>query len=306
MMRKMMTGMMFAAAVAVLGASGVFADGVDVQGVRFEIPDEIMELVTVKTDGLEKDELVSVYETASVEAAEAMGSGNQGAGWIFSISTVPEARLKELRCGAMDGTEVFAEDDDTFWLYNHPTDVRLVRESNEEMDEGMDQWSKINEWAGQEVRQEILANNPELEEEIYTNTNLDIHLAQAAYEPGTKYELRSVEYGPDALDPATLDEDDYIEELAEDFTYEMLPDAEAPDGEYYVLAFDQDGEETRYDFFKDPEGTCLIRETMMIGDEEHETFYQANPKDMDDADETTTGIMAKWCNAIANGEEDDD
>ena len=56
-MKKRMTGMMLAAAVTVLGASAVFADGVDVKGVRFEIPDEISELVTVRTDGLEEGEL---------------------------------------------------------------------------------------------------------------------------------------------------------------------------------------------------------------------------------------------------------
>jgi hypothetical protein len=114
------------------------------------------------------------------------------------------------------------------------------------MEEAMDSWSMINEWAWQEVRQEILANNPELELEFYTNTDLDMHLAQAAYKPGTKYELRCLDYGPEALDPTTVDSDDYIEDLAEDYTYEILPDAEAPDGEYYVMAFDDDGDEVSY------------------------------------------------------------
>ena len=113
-MRKMMTGMMLAAAVAALGASGVFADGVekvDVQGIRFEIPEEISDLVTVETEGLDENELVSVYETASIEAAEAMGKDYDGAGWIFSIVTVPKDRLKEMRCEDMFGLNIFAEDD---------------------------------------------------------------------------------------------------------------------------------------------------------------------------------------------------
>ena len=299
-MKKMMTGLMLAAAVTAFGASGVFAEEVEVQGVKFEIPSEISDLVTVKTEGLADDELVSVYETASIEAAQAKGQENAGAGWIFSISTASEDRVKELRCGGMDGMEVFAEDDDIYYLYDHPTDVRLVRESNEEMSEASESWTKINEWAGQEVRQEILANNPELDVEFYTNTNLDMYLAQAAYKPGTKYELRSLDYGPDALDPSTLDEDDYIEDLAEDFTYEILADTEAPDGDYYVLAFDNNGEEVRFDFFKAPEGQNLIREVRMIGDEEYVTFYQANAKDADE-DDTTTGIIEAWCAAIANG-----
>jgi hypothetical protein len=307
MLKKIMTGTALAAAISVFGAAAVFAEGtdkVDSQGIRFEIPEGIRNLVTVKED--EPDAIVSVYETASMDLALTMGKDNEGAGWIFSISAVPEDKMKELRCGGMDGMEVFAEDEDIYYVFNHPTDVRLLRDSDEEMQEAMDQFSKINEWAGQEVRQEILANNPELDEEIYTNTYLDMLLAQAAYGPGIKFELRAVDYGPDPLDPASIDEDDFIEDLAEDFTYEELFDAEAPAGEYYVLAFDVDGEEVRYDFFKDPEGQNLIREVRMVGDEEYETLYQANPKEANDADETTTGIVAEWCAAIANGGEVDD
>ena len=149
-MKKMMTGMMLAAAVTVLGASGVSADGVDkvdVQGIRFEIPEEIRDLVTVKTEGLEEGELVSVYETASIDATKAMGDDYEGAGWIFSIIRVPEDKMKELRCGELFGMMVFAEDDDIYYVYDHPTDVRLIRESDEEMQEAIEPWSEINEWA---------------------------------------------------------------------------------------------------------------------------------------------------------------
>ena len=309
-MKKMMIGMMFAAAAAVLGASGTFADGVDkvdIQGIHFSIPEEIRDLVTVKTEGLEADALVSVYETASLDAAKARGEeDNSGAGWIFSITTVPEGKMKELRCGGMDGMEVFAENDDLYYVYDHPTDVRMVRESNEEMDKGIEQWSKINEWAGQEVRQEILANNPELEAQFYTNTNIDMCLAQALYKPGTKYELRSVDFGPDPLDPATLGENDYLESLTEDFTYQILSDAKEPAGEYYVLAMNIDDEEVRFDFFKDPENPNLVREVRKVGEEENTTFYQANAKEADDANKTVTGIMKAWCEAVATGREVDD
>lgn len=308
-MKKTVAGVLFAT-VTVLGSSLAFASGVDkvdIQGVSFGIPEEIRDLVTVDAQGLPQDVLVSVSETASVEAAVELGEDREGAGWIFSISTVPEDELKELRCGGMDGTEVFAEDDDIYYLFNHPTDVRLVRANNEEMEEAQEQWTMINEWAGQEVRQEILANNPELDSEFYTNTDLDMHLARAAYQPGTKYELRSLEYGPDALDPSTLDEDDYIEDLAEDFTYEVLPDAEVPDGEYYVLAFEEEGGEVRFDFFESPDGKNLVREVITLeNEEEYEIIYQANVKDAEDADKTTTDIVAAWCAAIANGGEVDD
>ena len=308
MKKKTMTCTILAATVTMLGAAGVFAQGTDrveAQGIAFELPEEIRDLVTVRTDGLEADELVSVYETASLDAAAARGDEDTGAGWIFSISAIPEDRMRELRCGGMDGMEVFAEDEDVVYVFNHPTDVRMVRASNDEMNKGMDQWTMINEWASQEVRQEILANNPELDEEFYTNTDLDMHLAQAAYRPGTKFELRAVDYGPDPLDPAALGENDYIEDLAEDYTYEMRDDVEEPAGEYYVLAFDDDGEEVRFDFFKTSEDGNLVREVRQIGDEEYETYYQANAKDVDE-DQSVTDVMAAWCHEIATGTEMDD
>ena len=308
MKKKTMTCTILAATVTMLGAAGVFAqstDRVEAQGIAFELPEEIRDLVTVRTDGLEADELVSVYETASLDAAAERGEEDTGAGWIFSISAIPEDRLRELRCGGMDGMEVFAEDEDVVYVFNHPTDVRMVRASNDEMNKGMDQWTMINEWASQEVRQEILANNPELDEEFYTNTDLDMHLAQAAYRPGTKFELRAVDYGPDPLDPAALGENDYIEDLAEDYTYEMRDDVEEPAGEYYVLAFDDDGEEVRFDFFKTSEDGNLVREVRQIGDEEYETYYQANAKDVDE-DQSVTDVMAAWCQEIATGTEMDD
>ena len=308
MKKKTMTCTILAATVTMLGAAGVFAqstDRVEAQGIAFELPEEIRDLVTVRTDGLEADELVSVYETASLDAAAERGEEDTGAGWIFSISAIPEDRLRELRCGGMDGMEVFAEDEEVVYVFNHPTDVRMVRASNDEMNKGMDQWTMINEWASQEVRQEILANNPELDEEFYTNTDLDMHLAQAAYRPGTKFELRAVDYGPDPLDPAALGENDYIEDLAEDYTYEMRDDVEEPAGEYYVLAFDDDGEEVRFDFFKTSEDGNLVREVRQIGDEEYETYYQANAKDVDE-DQSVTDVMAAWCHEIATGTEMDD
>ena len=303
MKKKTMTCTILAATITMLGAAGIFAqstDRVEAQGIAFELPEEIRDLVTVRTDGLEADELVSVYETASLDAAAERGEEDTGAGWIFSISAIPEDRLRELRCGGMDGMEVFAEDEDVVYVFNHPTDVRMVRASNDEMNKGMDQWTMINEWASQEVRQEILANNPELDEEFYTNTDLDMHLAQAAYRPGTKFELRAVDYGPDPLDPAALGENDYIEDLAEDYTYEMRDDVEEPAGEYYVLAFDDDGEEVRFDFFKTSEDGNLVREVRQIGDEEYETYYQANAKDVDE-DQSVTDVMAAWCHEIATG-----
>lgn len=308
MIKKWMAGVVLAAAAAafVPGAASAWETGeVDVQGIKFEIPEDIRDLVTVQEDGLKEDEIVAVYETASVEAAEAMGKEFAGAGWLFTICKVPEEKMKELRCGGMDGMIVFAEDEDIYYVYNHPTDVRYLRADNEEMEKDQDVWTSVNEWASGEVCPRILENNPKLDAEWYTNTDLDMHLAQAAYRPGTKYELRSLEYGADALDPSSLKEDDFIEDLAEDYTYEIQDDVKAPDGEYCVLAFDEDGEEVRFDFFTAQGSRDLIREVRTIGGEEQETFYRAIVKDADE-DDTTTDIVEEWCAAIAGGADEDD
>ena len=308
MIRKIMTGTMMAAAITALGATFAFAENVekvDTQGIQFVIPEEFQDKLTIKEDGLQDGEIVAVYETASIKAAEEMGQEDDGIGFLFSISKVPEAEVEAMRCGDMSGIAVFAEDEDFFYLFNTATDVRLVRDTNEEMEAALDDWENLNNWAYQEVREEILANNPELDPEFYSNTLLDMLLAQAEYNPEAKFELRSVDFGPDALDPSTLDDDDFIEDLANDFTYEFLDDAEAPDGEYYVLAFDLDGDEVRYDFFKADDAKNMVREVRTFNGEEYETIYQANPKETEDMNKTTTDIMAAWCKAIATGEVDD-
>lgn len=296
-MKKMITGMILAAAVMAAGASAAIADApdrFDSQGISFEIPEDIRDLVTVVED--EPDTIVSVYETASVEAAKALGEDYSGAGWLFSIGTVSEAEMEQLRCGAMDGMEPFAEDDDTYYIYCHPTDVSYVRETTEEMKADQDQWTKLNEWAAEDVRKEILKNNHELDAVTYSNTELDMYLAKIAFRPDTKYEIRTLEY-PD-LDASALRIDDYIEDLTGDVYYKVADDAEAPDGEYIVLAFDEDG--IRFDFFP---GENLIREVKTLDDgEEYETLYEAY---FEDADENAYEIMKEWCDAIANGETDD-
>lgn len=300
MRKKMISGMILAAAILAVGASSVYAgqdEVVDIQGIKFEIPEDIRSLVTISED--DPDMVVSVYETASVEAAKAQGDDYPGAGWLFGINIIPEDEMQKLRCQAMEGMVPFAEDDDMYYIYCHPTDVRYVRETPEQMKEDQDQWTKLNEWANEVVRKEIFINNPELDTVTYSNTDLDIYLARIAFQPGTEYDIRTLSY-PN-LDASTLENDDYINDLTEDVYYEEVLDTEAPEGEYIVLAFD--GEGVRFDFFQDPDAANLIREVRTTDDgEEYVSLYEAH---FEDADKTAYGIMQEWCDAIANGEEDD-
>ena len=295
-MKKMIAGAVMAAAMAAVSAVCVSAAGVDkvdIQGIIFEIPEEIRDLVTVETQGLDQDTLVCVSETASRDAALASGEEVEGAGWLFSIARISEEKMNELRCGSLDGMTVFAEDDDFYFVFQHPTDVRFVREQYEDIDEDMAQWSRLNEWANDVVIGEIMKNNPELDSAAFSNTELDMFLARAAFRNDTKFVLRTLEFGGNALDPSKLNDDEYIEDLTDDVTYEELFDAEAPDGEYIVMDFEEEG--IRFDFFFADK--TLIREVYTIDGEEFEKIFRAH---FEENDETTTDIMQEWCRAIAN------
>ena len=295
MKKKMIAGAMVAAAVA-LGSMTAFAAGiekVDIDGITFEIPEEIRDLVTVQTQLGSEDEIVMVSETASRDAALAMEDEDvEYAGWLFTITKMREEDVEKLRCGGMEGMNVFAEDDDIYYVFNHPTDVRFVREQYEDIDADMEQWNLVNEWAGT-VCDEILGNNPELDAVSFSNTDLDMHLAKIAFGEDVKVVFKSLEFGE--LDPSTLKEDDYIDDLTDDVTFEYAQDQEAiPDGEYIVMEFPE--ENVRFDFFKSEENT--VREVITLDDGEEITqLFKASFEE--DADKTATGIMQAWCEAIA-------
>ena len=99
--RAFMTMAAAAAVTAALtfGAAAAENEKIQAGGLVFEIPAEYKDLVTVQTEGLQPDELIRVSETASIEAAKANGEDREGAGWLFSISRIPENELKRLRCG---------------------------------------------------------------------------------------------------------------------------------------------------------------------------------------------------------------
>ncbi len=303
-MKKMMTAAALMAAMTVIGATAAMAetvDKVDVQGIKFEIPEEVRDLVTVQTEGLEDGTYVSVAETASIEAAEEMGEDVHGPGMLFTISAVSEDEMKKIRCEMSEGREIFAEDDGVYYVFNHPTDVRLVRASNEEMDAAMDDWRMLNEWANGTVRDEILANNPELEPKNYSHTALDGYLCMAAYQPDTKFEVKSLEFGGET--PEVKFADEYLEDLTEGVTYENIEEEDAGivEGETIVLNFPELA--TRFDFIKDNEN--VIREVHVLndGEEEYCSYIKAT---FEDDDKTATGIMQEWVDAILNDSETED
>ena len=134
MFKKMIAASLAAVMAVSMFSTGVMAEPsgekVSAGEIQFEIPAKYQGMLTVKTEGLEPNTLVEVSETKSIEAAQKKEQNTDGAGMLFSISRISENELRKLRCDNMDGMEVFAEDDDMYYLFNHPTDVRIYREDN--------------------------------------------------------------------------------------------------------------------------------------------------------------------------------
>ncbi len=305
-MRKLITVAAITAAMAVIGATSAFAadvDKVEVQGVRFEIPEDIRDLVTVQTEGLGDKELVKVSETGSIEAAKANGGDADSAGWLFTIGTLSEEEMEDARCkGACDGMAFFGVDDDCYYVYYHPTDVRFERETPEKMKEDHEIWSKVNEWANGTVRDEIVKNNEDMDPFHCSCTNLDINICKIAYGRDVNFEIHSVAY-PDLDASKYPDNKDYALDLVEEVVYKFTDEPKDTSGEYYVLSFPD--QKVRYDFFLNPELENVVREVFLTdaGDEDSVYYYEATfdyPEYY-----TATSVMEEWIEEIANPDADD-
>ncbi|MBQ9279442.1 MAG: hypothetical protein IJ215_00085, partial [Clostridia bacterium] len=85
-------------------------------GYIINIPEEYQNLLTIQTSDFHDEEgvttIISVSETASIEAVKSMEEDFEGAGWIFSISKISENVLNEILKYDMSGMNVFAKDED--------------------------------------------------------------------------------------------------------------------------------------------------------------------------------------------------
>ena len=262
-------------------------------GVRLRIPLEYDELLVIETpQNNPAGILFSVAEKASVEAAKAQGYDN--AGWLFSIGTITEDALHEALCYDMSGAEVFAKNTDgqypadmRYYMYYHPTDVGFVRESYDDIDDDMAQWTTLNEWAAT-VPDIFLADNPGLTPEKHGNTSLDMYLARIAYMDSVNYTLSAPEYG--SMGGSGFDASRYAERLTNGVTFEPANNAETPDGEYIVLSFPED--DVRFDFFLMEGRENYVRQ-VWSGD--NEQLYKAVY-----AKGTTkaSAVMSEWYNAL--------
>ena len=256
-------------------------------GREVSIPTEYADELIVKTG--EAGMLITVLEKASVEAALDEGGDDDGAGWLFSIGTVSAEELHAMLCQDMSGMEVFAKDvEGRYYLYYHPTDVRMVRKDGGYNDESMARWAELNEWAAS-VRTTFVNDNDGLIAVTFDNSDPAIALSRAAWEDGVNYEIRALEFGQHgSLLPAGTDAAPYAERLIRNAEYEYADPAETPDGEYIVLAFPEDG--VRYDFFS---GGDYVRRTNDDGTVEE--LYRVTLPD----GEAPWAVMQEWAKALA-------
>ena len=255
------------------------------------VPTAYNDLLNVKAaEDNEDGILFEVYEQASLDAAKAEGEEEYGLGWLFSIGTTNEETLHEKQCDDMSGEDVIARNEDgTYFIQYHPTDVRIARESDI-TDEDMEVWGKLNEWAN--TIPETFVNDNGLILDKLSNTDLDMYLARIAYQGFTGYTLSSLEHGvwgPAAVDPAP-----HLEKL-KDVSFENAGDIEAPDGEYVVFTVPEGN--VRYDFFFDPDGQNLVREVHEVDEDSYEVLFKAN---VPEGSPTLNEIMNEWYLDVVN------
>lgn len=125
----------------------------------------------------EEEAIITISELASREAAEASGEDPEGAGELLKIFRVSEAKLQELEKDVMPvvNMHAFAKGKGgKYYIVSYPTDVRLIRENNEKMEEAMETWTELNSWARGDLISDILALSADVEQLEYDVNSTDI------------------------------------------------------------------------------------------------------------------------------------
>ena len=216
----------------------------EVDSVKFDIKPKVNSLVTVEiAEKNDRGLLFTVYETASKEA-----TGLEGAGELFGIGKVTADKLHEMLCSDMSGADVFGKDEDgNYYIFYHPTDVRFDRAEGDDWTSGWAQWSMLQEWADNVP--DLIELKNDLQHVSYTNSEVDIMLARAAWDDETTYTLTGNEYG--TVETDSFDATAYIDFLLTHMFY-LTDDEEMPESDFISLNFPE--ESVRLDFFEEPGG----------------------------------------------------
>ena len=266
------------------GESGIIYNNA---GMTLLVPPEYDELLIVDMPQSGAT-LFTVSEKLSVEADKLQGGSGDGAGWLFSIGALSEIQLYDMLCFDMSGVEIFARDNTGIcYAYYHPTDVRLVRENYGNKDD-LAQWTMLNEWAWNEVRDTFIRENEGLARETYGNADLDIYLARTAYADNTKYTLVSPADEP--MEPNGVYAAPFVMKLIRNTEVKAIDAAEMPDGDYIAIDFPDD--DIRFDFFL-AKGSRNIYRQVWSGNEQYFELH------FSDGETSAADVMLEWYDALA-------
>ena len=253
------------------------------QGLKLRIPEAYDDLL-LKDTTAQEGSFFAVSEKASVEAAQKAGETESGAGWIFSLGRLTAEQLHEKLRHDMSGAELIAKDSEGgYYIYYHPTDVRYVRESQEDMVRDQRQWTKLNAWGWDYVHGDFIRDNG-LTPVTADNSNIGIYLANFIYGQPEAYTL-----GKNGEAPSTADGFSplpYVEKLLYGASYRSAKDIQMRKFKYYTLVLPREG--VRLDFFTGKDGENYVQEV-------HEGWtnylYHATYQDKS---LKAYNVMAKW------------
>lgn len=121
--------------------------------IQIALPAEHLDLLMVDTafpDAAERwKPLISVYERASVEAAEADWGEGSGAGFLFGVLAMDRAGYEQLLCEALPGVKVIAAEGERYYARTFPTDVQFYRSGGIDMESAeWRTWETLNQMDG--------------------------------------------------------------------------------------------------------------------------------------------------------------
>lgn len=130
----------------------------DCGGLQAALPTEYVNQLIL--DGPDGNDLLRVYEKASVEAAQAGFGSRNGFGFLFGFQRLDQAGLEQFLSSDIPGAEIFATDGERYYVYTFPTDVQFFRSGGEINIESEDwkTWEELNE-IGPAVRDDFLIRN---------------------------------------------------------------------------------------------------------------------------------------------------
>lgn len=255
-------------------------------GMKITLPAELADKISVETP--EKDEdgaIFSAYEIASVEADKALGNENQGGGWLFAICTRTEDDVRAIMTSDSSGEEIIGYDGNgVYYVFYHPTDVRYVRETPEQMEKDQDQWTAAVDWANS-VYDTFAQDNPGITKVTWGGTEVESYLARTCYQKDAKYEMGVSE--DDMKAAGGVDSEKYFKLLTTDAKYERVDGMKAPEGEYVVISFPED--DARFYFYTGEENANIIRH-VWFEDQDEEIFKVT----FADGSKNAGEIMKQW------------